>query len=431
MTAAQLVTKGQRLAARGQFGQARAAYAQALSRAPDLVAAHVALALLSWEQAQDADGALAALAPLPPDFSVLQARAALLSRLGRFAEARQIAWQAHLLEPTHPMPLLTLAETGPVPPGDPLIPAAHRIADAPDTPADQRSLAHTVLGKAYADQNDPARAVLHVQMANDLNDADPHLDRSLALLTRNRAVYPLPQPPEMDLGKQMIFIIGMPRSGTTLVERMLGAHPRIAMGGERQEMGLLSHAFARQAVQAAPDLTPTAAIQRFHTTPNLTALGQDYLTRVVQGRKGWVTDKNPANIWATGLIASVFPDAAIIHLQRDPLDCCWSCYRAAFRAGLGFTNRQTSLGLYFRHYHAMMAHWHQVLPGRILNVAYEALVTDPNAQARRILTHCGLDWHPDCAHPDRTPGPVATASAWQVRQPIHGGSVGAARPMVP
>ena len=126
-----------------------------------------------------------------------------------------------------------------------------------------------------------------------------------------------------------------------------------------------------------------------------------------------------------GLIHLALPNAAIIHTIRDPVDTCLSCFSKMFAEEQGHTYDLAELGRYYRHYQALMAHWHRVLPtGRILDVRYEDVVADLEGQARRIVAHCGLDWDPRCLAFHQTERPVLTASATQVRQPIYNSSIG-------
>ena len=138
-----------------------------------------------------------------------------------------------------------------------------------------------------------------------------------------------------------------------------------------------------------------------------------------------ITDKMPTNFIFAGLIHLALPNAAIIHTVRDPVDTCLSCFSKLFTEGQHHTYDLAELGRYYRHYQALMAHWHRVLPpDRILDVRYEDVVADLEGQARRIIAHCGLDWDPRCLAFHQTERPVRTASAAQVRQPIYNSAVG-------
>jgi hypothetical protein len=138
-----------------------------------------------------------------------------------------------------------------------------------------------------------------------------------------------------------------------------------------------------------------------------------------------ITDKMPTNFMFAGLIHLALPNAIIIHTIRDPVDTCLSCFSKLFTAEQNYTYDLAELGRYYRHYQALMAHWHRVLPpGRILDVRYEDVVADLEGQARRIVAHCGLNWDPHCLAFHQTDRPVLTASAAQVRQPIYNNAIG-------
>jgi tetratricopeptide (TPR) repeat protein len=219
-----------------------------------------------------------------------------------------------------------------------------------------------------------------------------------------------------------IFVLGMPRSGTTLIEQILASHPRVAGGGElRDLMETVGSVRDRDGKQAAyPEM---AAVLR---PEDLAAFGRAYLTRL--GRHApnaeRITDKMPSNFYFTGLIHLALPGARIIHANRNPVDTCLSCFTKLFAGEQSQTYDLGELGRYYRAYHGLMAHWREVLPaGSFLDVQYEDVVADTEGQARRILDYCGLEWDPRVLEFHRTERPVKTASANQVRQPIYGSSV--------
>ncbi|MFN6263354.1 MAG: tetratricopeptide repeat-containing sulfotransferase family protein [Chromatiaceae bacterium] len=215
-----------------------------------------------------------------------------------------------------------------------------------------------------------------------------------------------------------IFILGMPRTGTTLVERILGQHPDVISIGEfpdfPQEVGL-----AAQQVPGVGSLVE-AALQIDYP-----ALGARYLQQaaaMAQGKPIFV-DKLPFNFIYCGLIKKALPQARIIHLVRDPLDTCFAIYKTLFNQVYSFSYQLDELADYFIEYKKLMAHWHQVLPGQILDVHYEQVVAEPESQAKRILDWCDLPWQQDLLAFHQAKSASTTASAAQVRQPIHQKSV--------
>jgi hypothetical protein len=159
----------------------------------------------------------------------------------------------------------------------------------------------------------------------------------------------------------------------------------------------------------------------------LRKIGESYLAKVkrLAPEAARIVDKLPMNYLNLGLIHLVLPHATIIHVVRDPVDTCISCFSKLFGGELNYTYDLAELGRYYRHYQALMAHWHRVLPpGRILDVHYEEVVADLAAVARRLVAHCGLQWNTQCLAFHQNPRPVRTASVTQVRQPIYKNSVG-------
>jgi hypothetical protein len=220
-----------------------------------------------------------------------------------------------------------------------------------------------------------------------------------------------------------IFVVGMPRSGTTLVEQILASHPAVRGAGE---LTLFERAIddVRAAMHQAPAY-PEIALQMSGT--HFRELGARYLAGIQQlaPAASHVTDKMPTNFLFAGLIHLALPHATIIHTVRDPIDTCISCFSRLFTEVNFQTYELAELGRYYRHYQALMAHWRRVLPAaRILDVSYEETVADLEGAARRILSHCGLPWDPRCLDFHLTERVVRTASATQVRQPIYTSSVG-------
>ncbi|HWZ64805.1 MAG TPA: sulfotransferase [Steroidobacteraceae bacterium] len=216
-----------------------------------------------------------------------------------------------------------------------------------------------------------------------------------------------------------VFVVGMPRSGTSLIEQVLASHAAISGAGE---LPLIGELLAR-----LPSDAPAAPAERRALCERLRALGAEYCGRVwgADLKTRFVVDKMPGNYRFLGLIALMLPQARIIHVRRDPLDTCLSCFATPFTDGHDYASDLSALARQYLRYERHMQHWRAVLPpGRILEVRYEDLINDLEGQARRMLGHIGVPWDENCLRFHRTARPVRTASMAQVRQPIYSVSIG-------
>jgi len=217
-----------------------------------------------------------------------------------------------------------------------------------------------------------------------------------------------------------IFVIGMPRSGTTLIERIISSHPDVFSAGELQNFAMAYKFATRGETDELLDV-PTIGL-----TPRVDwrELGETYLasTRPATGHKPHFIDKLPHNFLYAGFIAQALPRAKIICLRRDPIDTCLSNFRQLFSAEApyyGYSFNLLDTGRYYVLFDRLLAHWRNVLPGRILEVQYEALVDSQEEHTRRLIEFCGLPWNDACLSFENNPAPVNTASAVQVRAPVY------------
>ena len=219
-----------------------------------------------------------------------------------------------------------------------------------------------------------------------------------------------------------VFIVGMPRSGTTLVEQIFASHPRVHAGGELDWLVNLAASTAGRS-EFRCQILGTLSLDRVEE------LSAAYLNRLqaLNPRVDRITDKMPLNFLYLGLIAMLFPNARVIHCRRDPLDTCLSCYMTDFVAGHEFTTNLSWLGHFYRQYEKMMVHWREVLDLSVLDVDYERLVNDPQTQTRRMLDFAGLSWDPQCLSFHENSRFAATASHQQVRSALYTSSVGRAK----
>ena len=218
-----------------------------------------------------------------------------------------------------------------------------------------------------------------------------------------------------------IFILGMPRSGTTLVEQLLASHSNVHGAGELKYLqNIVASRFAKN---DDPKLAESLAMA---SSAAFSDAGDDYIRRIREHRHGtgFITDKMPHNFRLIGMIRLMLPKAIIIHCCRDPLDTCLSIFKSYFSAsGNYYAYDLGELGRYYTLYRDLMDHWHRVLPGFIYDIHYEDLVANQEGQTRALLSHCGLEWDDACLDFHRTDRPVRTASAVQVRRPIYTDSI--------
>jgi tetratricopeptide (TPR) repeat protein len=219
-----------------------------------------------------------------------------------------------------------------------------------------------------------------------------------------------------------IFVVGMPRSGSTLVEQILASHSHVDGAGETN---ILPRMAERLTPQTGGVFYPEA-INNLSTEARA-QLAQHFLRQLRErcpDNKPRIATKTLSNFFHIGLIHLLLPRATIIHCVRDPMDTCWSAFRLCFTGNdLLYCYNQDALGRYYCRYQQLMRHWHQVLPGRIYDLRYEQLVTQPEATMRSLLEHCNLPWEKNCLSFYRTPRPVTTASMRQVRRPIYTTSI--------
>ncbi|RMF03660.1 MAG: sulfotransferase, partial [Alphaproteobacteria bacterium] len=220
-------------------------------------------------------------------------------------------------------------------------------------------------------------------------------------------------------GAAPIFILGMPRSGTTLVEQMIASHPAVTGAGELEDLPRLIQREVSLTSAELPD--GLAELDR----EALERIARAYQERIngLAGDKPHVTDKTPHNFLNVGLIRAILPSARIIHVRRDPMDTCFSIYATYFSAPHYYAWDLEELGAYYREYQGLMDHWRSVDPDAMCEVDYEKLIADPEGEITRLLEWCGLEFSENCLAYDKNARPVRTASAAQVRRPLYTSSV--------
>ena len=423
--------------------EAIAAYRAALAIDPRDANAHAnlgaALATLDREAAARAV-CEQALAIAPRHSGALASLGNVLKALGQIDEARATYERALAIAPRNPQLYFALSDTHRFAPGDPYLAAMETLAQGlAEMPAQDRIHLHFALGKAYDDCGAADLAFDHLSEGNRLKRASLAYDEAATLgwLARIRAAFTpallgARAGPGNDRGEPSpapVFVVGMPRSGTTLIEQILASHPLVFGAGEIE---IFTTAVDRLA-DARGDGVRYPELAAALDGAALARLGADYVaaTRALApgAAPARITDKLPLNFAYVGLIHLALPNARIIHVQRDPVDTCSSCFSKLFTRANPYTYDLAELGRFYRGYAATMAHWRALLPGAtLLEVRYEDVVADLEPSARRIVAHTGLAWDDACLAFHATRRAVRTASAVQVRRPLYGDAIGRARP---
>ncbi len=400
--------------------------------ASDPMRLNLVRALITGDRIDDALEAIAALIADFPDWAeVHRLKGDALVRRGAFAEARaayELAWS---LAPEDLSIPAAIAYTGKLSADDPLPGRLSALDEAALEPADRIDL-HYTLGKACDDRGDPDGAFAHYAVANTLAGASLPFDAPAhtALIDRIMAVFSADFFAERgeSLGtpeETPVLVVGLPRSGTSLVEQIIASHPDAAGAGELTHLARLERALPWIAGSADGGTAwPEAA--RLLTPGQLDDTCTRYLahlTRVAPDSKR-VVDKLPNNFLRLGLFALAFPRGRVVHCVRDPLDSCLSIYFQNFTAAHPFSHRLEDLGAYARDYLRLMDHWRQVLPCRFLDLDYAALLDDQDGVSRSLIDFLDLSWDPAVLTFATTERSVATASKWQVRQGLSRSSLG-------
>jgi tetratricopeptide (TPR) repeat protein len=383
-----------------------------------------ARALLTEQRNQEAEKVLRhTLALDPANAMALDLLGGLLTEFGRFDEARDCFERAIAIAPLLAGSYYELVRCRRITSDDDgLLERMEAALATPGLEATQRLRVHLAIGKAADDLGEYALSMQHLDAADAVRRGyapfDPaafcvEIDRMIARCT---PAFIALAPEVGNSDAKPVLILGMPRSGTTLVEQIVSNHPEAAAGGELHfwnQRGAAWHGSGATGVgMEGPFLTGAAA---------------DYLRvlRSIGPKAARVTDKMPFNFLWAGLIHLAFPRATILHCRRAPVDTALSIHQTHFHPSLAFPTGGAELVAYFRDYQRLTDHWRSVLPAdRFIEVDYEELTRAPEPVIRRIIAACGLPWHEACLHPESNPRAVNTPSKWQARQPIYRTSVG-------
>jgi len=421
----------------GRLNEAEASFRQALQFKPDNADTHTNLGnvLQDMDRLDEAEASFLKALQINPGHAEAHGNLgkALLD-MGRLDEAEAGFRRALQIRPDYLKVRLSLASVRKVKADDEnlaaLVAAAEAAQDsATPLPDEEAMLLHFALGKCYDDIGDHEKAFPHFLEGNRLKRAtfNSNPDQTAQHIASIMRVFDQASMAKLRSGGDPshlpIFILGMPRSGTTLVEQIISSYPGVHGAGELPDL----KAIMRRDISGAyfPDNL------RLLDQAQLAARGAEYVAglqrRAPAARR--ITDKMPANFLAVGLIHLMLPNARIIHVNRNPVDTCFSCFTQLFKDGQEFTYDLAELGRYYVGYARLMEHWRELLPaGAFLDVRYEDIVADQEAQSRRIIEYCGLEWSDACLDFHKNQRLVRTASAAQVRQPMYKSSVERWRP---
>ena len=382
-----------------------------------------ARALLTEDRNQEAELVLRKTLALDPSNAMAHDLLGnLLSEFGRFDEARECFERAIAIAPLLAGSYYDLVRSRRVTSSDNDNGLVQRMEAALATPgleAAQRLRLHLAIGKAADDLGDYALAMQHFDAADAVRRGSAAFDSAAFSIEIDRLIARC-TPELMARAHQVgsadatpVLILGMPRSGTTLVEQIVSMHPEVGAGGELNFWNERGAAWHRSAVAG-------------NETPFLSTAAADYLRvlRAIGPKAARVTDKMPFNFLWAGLIHLAFPRAIIIHCRRTAVDTALSIHQTHFHPGLAFPTGGAELVAYFRSYQRLTDHWRSVLPAdRFIEVDYQNLTSAPDPVIRRIIAACGLAWNDACLRPESNPRAVKTPSKWQTRQPIYRTSV--------
>jgi len=429
---------GTTLEQQGKVSEAAAQFRRVLALEPQNVSAHYNLGNMLRAKT-DYDGAIAhykqALAGKPDFADAWNNMGTAFAERGDLDAALEAYQNAVEADPTRAAYHRNLASSKRFKPGDPQLAVLEQLLRNPGSvPPHERVDLQFALGKAYADLNQHERSFRHLLAGNKLKRTQIRYDDAEAMgyMQRIRTVFDAELLGTKAGGGEPaatpLFIVGMPRSGTTLIEQIIASHPKAFGAGELSDLDNIVHSLAsfNGGALRFPEVVVTMSDEQ------LRQVGARYVAaiRALAPTAERVADKMPWNFHFPGLIHLALPNARIIHARRDPVDTCLSCFSILFEGNNNaYTYNLAELGRFYRAYDSLMAHWRAVLPpGLMLEVQYEEVVDDLEKQARRIIAHCGLEWDDACLAFYKTRRPVRTSSVAQVRQPVYRSSVGRWRP---
>jgi tetratricopeptide (TPR) repeat protein len=408
--------------------EALASYARAIELRPGYANAYYnqGTVLKRMNRYNDALASFHKALALKPDHAEACNNCGLIfAAIGNMPEAGKMFLNACALKPDFPDPLFNLVNIRKY--QDPENAEAKnilRLLEKPGTPANAIEILSFALGKIYDDCSCYDEAFECFKLANQLRNASvaynpdaivKMTDDIINIFTRDFLKQPFAS---ASASRTPLFIVGMPRSGTTLLANILSLHPAIGTAGELPAIVEFSPGLVELAAKGFP--YPQAV--KHLPSADVARLADDYekrLRRDIRSDATYIVDKNPLNFRHLGFIAMLFPQARVIHCTRDPMDTGLSNYFVRFPLNLDYSFDLRNIGHFYREYARLMEHWRHVLPGKMMEISYEEMVLNTEKTARRALEFLGLEWDERCLSPHTNPCAVETASQWQARQPIY------------
>lgn len=385
----------------------------------------MARALLANNKSEEAQAYLEqALQTGPQEGNFTFATGAILQSLGRIDEATARFQTSIALLPEQGFAYSALAYNRKTTGADrPLVDRMQKLSDEGELPIPAKTHLHYALGKSLEDLGDYGHAMAHFDEANRLSyqmkfgerpfDRQSYAARIDANIKRSKNAMSASFVQSGEGSLNPIFVVGMLRSGTTLIDQILSSHPEVGSVGEQ---GFWLHH------RDEPWEKDGATVDR----TKLKRLAGEYLKRLAEVAPGsrYVVDKMPDNYLEIPLLHMAFPKAKIIHVKRDPADTCISIYTTINRLRVGWAHNKANIVFAYRQYERVMGQWRKILPARVmLELRYEDLVTDQERITKELVAFSGLEWNEACLHPESNQRSVVTPSAWQVRQPLYGTSI--------
>jgi len=366
-----------------------------------------------------------ALAIVPNDVILLAKRATVLRFLGFFERAASDHRRILRLVPDDAEALKGLADLSTDVSADDQIKSMESALSRKAPDSKDAAALHFGLAKSLEDRGDFAASWRHLQAANAIEHShvhyDPEVDRMV--IERLMACFSTSETAFPDTtGECPIFVVGLPRTGTTLVERIVTSHSSVHGAGELSALSEAISLAANAGTTAQRDWLAFAGALAGLDGPTI---AQAYLARARgrRGKKPRFLDKQPTNYFYLPIIFRAFPRAKVLHLTRHPLAACYAIYKTRFQGAFPFAYDLSDLGQCYLGYRRLMAHWHSILPGRIMDVAYEEVVSDQEGTTRRILAYLDLPFEAACLDFHLNPASTTTASAVQVRKPMYSSSL--------